>query len=122
MKCIDCKLVRNTIIFGVITLVTVVLSYNFLDIKVANIVHTSDLFGTGVSTIADLISKIFSPKIWTVITALAVLISGIIYLRTKKNIKQILYNVSRFSSNDTLHHYHKSSTCKISPRDAFIRR
>ena len=84
MKCIDCKLVRNTIIFGVITLVTVVLSYNFLDIKVANIVHTSDLFGTGVSTIADLISKIFSPKIWTVITALAVLISGIIYLRTKK--------------------------------------
>ena len=93
MKCIDCKLAKNTVLFGILTLVIVVLSYNFLDVKVANIVHTSDLFGTGVSTIADLVSKIFSPKIWTVIAIIVTFISAIIYLQNRK-ISSKFYTIS----------------------------
>ncbi len=84
MKCIDCKLARKTIIFGILTLIITVLSYNFLDMKVVNIIHTSDLFVTSVSNFADLISTIFSPKIWALITVIVTLISIITYLKTQK--------------------------------------
>lgn len=81
MKCIDCKLAKNTLIFGVLTLIVIVLSYNFVDIKVANIIHTSDLFGTGISIFAAIISKGFSPKVWAIITILTTL--ACIYKYTK---------------------------------------
>ena len=93
MKCIDCRLAKNTLIFGVLTLIVVVLSYNFLDIKVANIVHTSDIFGTGISTIADLVSKVFSPKMWTAVTVVVTFVSAIIYFQTK-NTSSKFYTMS----------------------------
>ena len=84
MKCIDCRLAKITLLFGTLTLILIVLSYNFLDIKVTNIVHTSHIFSTSLSTIADLISKLFSPKIWTAVAVMTTLISAIIYLKSKE--------------------------------------
>ena len=74
MKCINCKLAKNTLLFGALTLILTVLSYNYLDIKIVNLVHTSDFFGVGISTFADFFSKCFSPKIWTVVTILVTII------------------------------------------------
>lgn len=63
MNYFDCKLTKKTAIYGFLTLIIVILSYNLLDIKVTTLVHASDFFGTGISTVAALTSKIFSPKI-----------------------------------------------------------
>jgi len=93
MKCIDCKLAKNTLLFGVLTLILVVLSYNFLDVKVADIVHTNDLFGTGISTVADLVSKLFSPKIWAAVAVITTAISIVIYLQ-HKNTSSKFYTMS----------------------------
>lgn len=83
MKCIDCKLAKSTILFGVLTFILIVLSYNFLDIKIVNIIHTSDFFGTGISTFATVFSKCFSPKIWAIITILITLASIYKYVKSK---------------------------------------
>lgn len=74
MNYFDHKLAKTTAIYGFLTLIIAILSYNFLDIKFATLVHSSELFGTGISTIAAFTSNIFSPKVWTVITAIATVI------------------------------------------------
>ncbi|AIT09388.1 phosphoesterase [Candidatus Francisella endociliophora] len=92
MNCIDCKLVKNTTIFGILTLIIVTFSYNFIDIKVTSIIHTSDFFGTGISTLAVFFSKIFSPKIWAVITVIVTAICIFKYITKKTSPK--LYTMS----------------------------
>lgn len=92
MNCFDCKLAKKTVIYGFLTLIIVILSYNLLDIKVATLVHTSDFFGTGISTVAALISKIFSPKIWTVITVIVTVMC--IYKHITKKPSEKLYIMS----------------------------
>lgn len=81
MNCIDCKLIKNTILYGILTLVTIIFCYNFIDLKVTDIIYSSDIFGTGVSTFASLFSKIFSPKIWAIITVLATILCLYKYYR-----------------------------------------
>ncbi len=62
MNCIDCKLIKNTILYGILTLVTIVFCYNFIDLKVTDIIYSSDILVQGISTFASLFSKIFSLK------------------------------------------------------------
>lgn len=62
MNYFDHKLAKTTAIYGFLTLIIAILSYNFLDIKFATLVHSSELFGTGISTIAAFTSKIFLLK------------------------------------------------------------
>lgn len=92
MKCLDCKLAKRTFLYGIITLIIVVFSYSFLDVKVANFIHTSDFFGTAISTLAALTSQIFSPKIWAIITAIVTLIC--IYKHITKKPSEKLYIMS----------------------------
>ncbi|AVC43687.1 phosphoesterase [Francisella tularensis subsp. novicida] len=92
MNYFDHKLAKTTAIYGFLTLIIAILSYNFLDIKFATLVHSSELFGTGISTIAAYTSKIFSPKVWTVITAIVTVIC--IYKHIVKKPSQKLYIMS----------------------------
>ncbi|ABI83443.1 phosphatase PAP2 family protein [Francisella tularensis] len=92
MNYFDHKLAKTTAIYGFLTLIIAILSYNFLDIKFATLVHSSELFGTGISTIAAFTSNIFSPKVWTVITAIATVIC--IYKHIVKKPSQKLYIMS----------------------------
>ncbi|KFJ42320.1 phosphatase PAP2 family protein [Francisella philomiragia] len=92
MKCLDCKLAKKTFLYGTVTLIVVIFSYNFLDVKVANLIHTSDFFGTAISTAAALTSQIFSPKIWAIITAIVTLIC--IYKHITKKPSEKLYIMS----------------------------
>ncbi|AJI73274.1 phosphatase PAP2 family protein [Francisella tularensis] len=92
MNYFDHKLAKTTAIYGFLTLIIAILSYNFLDIKFATLVHSSELFGTGISTIAAFTSKIFSPKVWTVITAIVTVIC--IYKHIVKKPSQKLYIMS----------------------------
>lgn len=94
MNCIDCKLAKNTIIFGVLTLIIITLSYNFVDIKVATLIHTSDFFGTGISTLAAFISKIFSPKIWAVVTAIVTVLCILLYIAKKPSDKLYIMSLT----------------------------
>ncbi|ABK90416.1 phosphatase PAP2 family protein [Francisella tularensis subsp. novicida] len=92
MNYFDHKLAKTTAIYGFLTLIIAILSYNLLDIKFATLVHSSELFGTGISTIAAFTSKIFSPKVWTVITAIVTVIC--IYKHIVKKPSQKLYIMS----------------------------
>ncbi|AJI45123.1 phosphatase PAP2 family protein [Francisella tularensis subsp. novicida] len=92
MNYFDHKLAKTTAIYGFLTLIIAILSYNFLDIKFATLVHSSELFGTGISTIAAFTSKIFSPKVWTVITVIVTVIC--IYKHIVKKPSQKLYIMS----------------------------
>ncbi|MBK2109914.1 phosphatase PAP2 family protein [Francisella tularensis] len=92
MNYFDHKLAKTTAIYGFLTLIIAILSYNFLDIKFATLVHSSELFGTAISTIAAFTSKIFSPKVWTVITAIVTVIC--IYKHIVKKPSQKLYIMS----------------------------
>lgn len=94
MNCIDCKLAKNTIIFGILTLIVIILSYNFVDIKVATLIHTSDFFGTGISTLAAFISKIFSPKIWAVVTAIVTVLCILRYIAKKPSDKLYIMSLT----------------------------
>ncbi|MDE5037643.1 phosphoesterase, partial [Francisella tularensis subsp. holarctica] len=51
MNYFDHKLEKTTAIYGFLTLIIAILSYNFLDINFATLVHSSELFGTGVGSI-----------------------------------------------------------------------
>lgn len=92
MNCIDCKLAKNTVIFGILTLIIVVFSYNFIDIKVTNFIHNDDFFGPSISSAATFISKISSPKIWAVITLTVTAIC--IFKHITKNNSDKLYIMS----------------------------
>ncbi|QEO57637.1 phosphatase PAP2 family protein [Francisella marina] len=92
MKCLDCKLAKRTFLYGIVTLIVVSLSYSFLDIKVANFIHTSDFFGTGISTVAAMTSKVFSPKVWAILAIIVTLIC--IYKHITKNPSEKLYIMS----------------------------
>lgn len=94
MKCLDCKLAKNTIIYGIITLIIVILSYNFLDIKVTTAIHSDDFFGTKISTLASLISQVASPKVWAVLTLIVTVICIIRYLRKKTSDKLYVMSLS----------------------------
>lgn len=92
MKCLDCKLAKNTVLYGIITLIIIVLSYNFLDIKVTTAIHSSDFFGTKISTLASLMSQIASSKVWLIVTLIVTVACIIRYLRNKTSNK--LYTMS----------------------------
>lgn len=92
MNCIDCKLAKKTVIYGIFTIVLSVFCYNFIDIKVADTIYSSDVFGTGINTFASLFSKLFSPKIWAIVTVLATI--GCIYKYFKKDHSKNLYILS----------------------------
>ncbi|WP_150467924.1 phosphatase PAP2 family protein [Francisella sp. SYW-9] len=94
MKCLDCKLAKNTLIYGIITLIIVVLSYNFLDIKVATAIHSGDFFGTKISTLASLISQITSSKVWAVVALIVTVICIIRYFRKKVSDKLYIMSLS----------------------------
>lgn len=94
MKCLDCKLAKNTILYGIITLVIVVISYNFWDIKVTDAIRSGDFFGTKISTLASLISQIASPKVWAVITLIVTVICITRYLRNKAHTKLYVMSLS----------------------------
>ncbi|MDE5018785.1 phosphoesterase, partial [Francisella tularensis subsp. holarctica] len=47
MNYFDHKLAKTTAIYGLLTLIIAILSYNFLDIKFATLVHSSEWFGPG---------------------------------------------------------------------------
>jgi membrane-associated phospholipid phosphatase len=92
MRCLDCKLAKNTFFYGVITLIIVIFSYNFLDAKIATSVHRGDFFGTGISTLATIISKIFSPKVWAGVAVIVTMIS--LYKHFSKTPSNKLYIMS----------------------------
>ncbi|APC97139.1 phosphatase PAP2 family protein [Francisella frigiditurris] len=74
MNCLDCKLMKNTIIFGALTLILAILSYNYLDQNIVLTLHNSDIFSSDQAEFATAISKIFSPKIWLVIAIVATIV------------------------------------------------
>jgi membrane-associated phospholipid phosphatase len=94
MKCLDCKLAKKTLIYGVITLIMVVLSYNFLDIRVTTVIHSGDFFGTKISTLASLISQITSSKVWAVVALIVTVVCIIRYLRKKVSDKLYIMSLS----------------------------
>ncbi|KEI35349.1 Pap2 superfamily protein [Francisella sp. W12-1067] len=84
MKYLDLKLIKLTGLYGILTLVLATLSYNFLDIKIVNLIHTKDFFGAGISSVATMFSKIFSTKIWTVIAISATILCIFKYIKSKE--------------------------------------
>lgn len=89
MNCLNCKLMKNTIIFGVLTLILAILSYNYLDQNIVLTLHNSDIFSSDQAELATAISKIFSPKIWLVIAIVATVICIYNHIKYGKSSNQL---------------------------------
>ncbi|AJC48218.1 phosphatase PAP2 family protein [Allofrancisella guangzhouensis] len=84
MKYLDLKLIKLTGLYGIFTLVLATLSYNFLDIEIANLIQTSDFFGAEISSVATIFSKIFSTKTWAIVAILATMFCIFNHIKLKK--------------------------------------
>ncbi|QIV95556.1 PAP2 superfamily protein [Allofrancisella inopinata] len=84
MKYLDLKLIKITGLYGILTLVLATLSYNFLDMKILNLIHTNDFFGAEISSVATMFSKIFSTKVWSIIAILATILCIFKYIKSEE--------------------------------------